>query len=123
MVCFRDAARVLINNKWYESRRNSVEEEAEWIVQEAVRIILRQIRTTKYDTDVYPLYDDVGDINLNKSLLPSYLRLFLETLIISKELKQVSIGQAIVNAVNPRSSISPIMFELGIETDKVFGSR
>ena len=123
MVCFRDAAGVLINNKWYESRKNSVEEEAERIVQEAVKIILQQIRTTEYDTDVYPLYDDVGDINLNKSLLPSYLRLFLETLIISKELKQVSIGQAILNAVNPRSSISPIMFELGIETDKVFGSR
>ena len=121
MVCFRDAAGVLINNKWYESRKNNVEEEAEQIVKLGAKIIVGQIRTTKYDTDVYPSHDDVSDINLNKSWLPSYLRLFLEILI-SRELKQVSTGQTIVNAVKPRSSISP-MFELGIEIDKVFGSR
>ena len=43
--------------------------------------------------------------------------------LVKKTLKQVSIGQAIVNAVKPRSSIAPIMFGLGIEADKVFGSR
>ena len=123
VVCFRDTAGVLINNKWYGCRKNNVEEEAERIVHQAAKIILRQIRTTKYDTDVYSLYDDVSDIILNKSWLPSYLRLFLETLIISKELKQVSIGQTIVNAVKPRSLISPIMFALDIEIDKVFGLR
>ena len=101
MVCFRDAAGVLINNKWYESRKNNVEEEAEQIVKLGAKIIVGQIRTTKYDTDVYPSYDDVSDINLNKSWLPSYLRLFLEILI-SRELKQVSTDQTMVNAVKPR---------------------
>ena len=101
MVCFRDAAGVLINNKWYESRKNNVEEEAEQIVKLGAKIIVGQIRTTKYDTDVYPSYDDVSDINLNKSWLPSYLRLFLEILI-SRELKQVSTDLTIVNAVKPR---------------------
>ena len=67
VVCFRDAAGVLINNKWYESRKNEeAEEEAERIVQQAAKIILGQIRTAKYDTDVYPSYDDVSDTNLNK---------------------------------------------------------
>ena len=112
----------MISGKWYESRKNDEEEEAERIVQQAVKIILGQIRITKYDTDVYPSYDDVSDMNLNKPWLPSYLRLFLETLSISKELKQVSVGQTIVNAVKPRPSISPIMFGLGIEIDKVFAS-
>ena len=81
VVCFKDAAEVLINNKLYECRKKNVEEEAERIVQQAAKIILGQIRTTKYDTVVYPSYDDVSDINLNKSWLPSYLRLFLETFI------------------------------------------
>ena len=40
-----------------------------------------------------------------------------------KELKQVSIGQAIVNAVKPRSCIAPLLFGLGIEVDKVFSSK
>ena len=55
-----------------KAEKNNVEEEVEWIVQQTAKIILGQIRTTKYDTDVYPSYDDVGDINLNKSWLPSY---------------------------------------------------
>ena len=40
-----------------------------------------------------------------------------------KAVKQVSVAQTIVNAVKPRSSISPIMFGLGNEIDKDFGSR
>ena len=40
-----------------------------------------------------------------------------------KAVKQVSVAQTIVNAVKPRSSISPIMFGLGTEIDKDFGSR
>ena len=120
LVYFRDAAGILINNKWFESRKNNVEEEEEQIVQQAATIILGQIRTTKYDTDVYPSYNNVSDVNLNKSWLPSYLWLFVETPI-SKEMKQVSFGQTIVNTVKPRSLIPPIMFGLGIEIDKVFG--
>ena len=40
-----------------------------------------------------------------------------------KAVKQVSVPQTIVNAVKPRSSISPIMFGLGNEIDKDFESR
>lgn len=40
-----------------------------------------------------------------------------------KDLKQISIGQAIVNAVKPGSCIALLMFGLGIEGDKVFGSK
>ena len=120
LVYFRDAAGILINNKWFESRKNNAQEEVEQIVQQAATIILGQIRTTKYDTDVYPSYNNVSDVNLNKSWLPSYLWLFLETPI-SKEMKQVSFGQTIVNTVKPRSLISSIMFGLGIEIDQVFG--
>ena len=46
----------------------------------------------------------------------------METLV-KKELKQVSLGQALVNTVKPRSSLSPIMFGLGIEVEKAFGSK
>ena len=54
--------------------------------------------------------------------MPGYLRLFIETLV-KKDLKQTCIAQTIVNAVRPRSTIAPIMFGLGVEVDKVFGSR
>ena len=40
-----------------------------------------------------------------------------------KELKQVSLVQALVNAVEPRSSLSLIVFGLGVKVEKVFGSK
>ena len=46
----------------------------------------------------------------------------METLV-KKELKQVSLRQALVNAVIPTSSLSLIMFGLGIEVEKVFESK
>lgn len=38
-------------------------------------------------------------------------------------LKQCSIGQALVSATRPRSSVPPILFGLGVDVDHVFGSR
>jgi hypothetical protein len=49
VLCFRDAAEYLINDKWYESRRNDAEEEAERVIKQAAQIILRQIRSTKFN--------------------------------------------------------------------------
>ena len=121
-MCFRDAAGYLINDKWYESRKTDVEEEAERVVKQAAQIILGQIRSTKFNVEVYPSHEQIRNIGLGKEWLPTYLKVFMESLV-KKDLKQVSIGQAIVNAVKPRSSIAPIMFGLGIEADKVFGSR
>ena len=64
----------------------------------------------------------IEDVEFGKSWVPSYLRILMETLI-KNDLKQAIIGQAIVSATKPRSCISPIMFGLGVDTEKVFGSR
>ena len=52
----------------------------------------------------------------------SYLCKFMGILVM-KELKQVSLVQALVNAVEPRSSLSLIVFGLGVKVEKVFGSK
>ena len=39
------------------------------------------------------------------------------------ELKQISIGQSIIQAARPKSIITPVLFGLGIEMDHVFGSK
>ena len=44
-------------------------------------------------------------------------------ILVMKELKQVSLVQALVNAVEPRSSLSLIVFGLGVKVEKVFGSK
>ena len=122
VVCFRDSVEFIINDKWYESKKENITEAAESIVKRAAKIILGQIRSTKFNTDTYKLHGEISNIEIGKEWIPSYLRLFMESMM-KKELKQVSIGQAIVNAVKPRSCIALLLFGLGIEVDKVFGSR
>ena len=41
----------------------------------------------------------------------------------NSNIKQASIGQSIVHAVRPRSTVPPILFGLGVELDHMFGSR
>ena len=88
----------------------------------AAKIILGQIRSTEFDTSHYPTNDLIKDTEKGKQWVPSYLQYFMEK-IIKNELKQISLAQCIVNAIKPRSSIAPIMFGLGIEVEKVFGSK
>lgn len=69
-------------------------------MKQARKIILGQIRSTKFNTDTYPLHREISNIKLRKEWIPSYQR-FME-LIVKKDLKQISISQAIVNAVKAK---------------------
>ena len=100
-------------------RKEITIDEAERIIATAAKLILGNIRATEFDNTNYP-----NNENLEKGneWLPRYLRLFIEKLI-NYPLKQVSIGQAVVHATRPRSSIPPILFGVGVEMDHVFGSK
>ena len=50
--------------------------------------------------DTYPAHEEISSIGLGKAWLPSCICKFMETLV-KKELKQVNLGQALVNAVKP----------------------
>lgn len=69
-------------------------------MKQARKIILGQIRSTKFNTDTYPLHREISNIKLRKEWIPSYQR-FME-LMVKKDLKQISISQAIVNAVKAK---------------------
>ena len=71
-----------------------------------------------YDCKTYPPNEDIT----NSQWVPHHLQNFLKLIVIS-EVKQNSIGHAIVQASRPRSVIAPIMFGVGIEMDHVFGSK
>ena len=122
VVCFRNMANYIINEKWYTNRRDTVEDETERIVKTAARLIQAQIRETEYSLASYPSNDEIKNINSNRKQIPQLLQSFLKTLIVS-ELKQISIGQSIVQASRPRSAMMPILFGLGVKFDHVFGSK
>lgn len=112
----------IVNDKWYSNKKENRGEEAERIITTAAKLVLDDIRSRTFVVDSYPNNEEIENFEKGKEWLPRYLRIFLET-IIKYPLKQASIGQAIVNAARPRSSIPPILFGIGIEMDHVFGSK
>ena len=86
----------------------------------AAKVIMAEIREKKYDTSAYPKTTDIH--NTTGDWIPKLLKTFLQVLVWS-DLTQNSIGQAIVQAAKPRSTIMPVPFGLAFELDHVFGSR
>lgn len=122
IVCLKDITNYIITDQWYNKKKECKDDEVTRIVTTAAKIILDEIRSKQYNTEHYPTVEDIHDVEKGQQLLPHNLNIFLQTLLKSK-LKQVSIGQAIVLAAHPRSSLLPVPFGLGIEMDSVFGSR
>ena len=82
IVCFRDTAEMLINEKWYHDKNENCEDdEAKRILELAAKIILGQIRLTEFDVANYPSNDIITNIEKGKNWVPSYLRHFMEALI------------------------------------------
>ncbi len=120
VVCFKDMAMHIINEKWYTDRKDNIEEEAECIIIAAAMLIKESIREQRYDMEYYPTNENFED---GKQWIPNLLQTFLKTIISSLQLKQTSIGHAIVQATRHKSVIMPILFGLGVEMDHVFGSK
>ena len=121
VVCFQNMVKYLVNDKWFLDRKKENNDEAERIVLTAAKIILNDFRSSDFDNQWYPANEVIEDRKKEKDWLPNHLRLMLE--IIKSPGLQASIGQAIVGAIRPRSSMSPIMFGLGVQLDHVFGSK
>ena len=81
-----------------------------------------EMKSFQYDLSMYPSLESISDIGQNEEFVPPHLGILLESLIYNN-LKRTSIGQAIVHASRPRSSLPPILFGIATEMDHVFGSK
>ena len=122
VACFKANASSIINDAWYSDRKSNTEEESMRIVSTAPKLILNQICSSSFDMTNYPTDEMIADLIYNKEWIPELLRTFLECLT-NNVLKQVSIGQALIHAARPRSSLPPILFGTAVELDHVFGSK
>ena len=120
VICFKDLAKHIVNEKWYSGRKDSIDDEAEQIVTAAAKLIKASIREKRYNIGSYPSNEDIEN---GKQWIPHLLQTFLKVILPSLQLKQTSIGHAIVQAARPRSVITPTLFGLGVELDHVFGSK
>ena len=122
VLCFKNMANFIVNDKWYSERKKDTKEELERIVIAAAKIIRAEIREIEFDLKSYPTNEDIADVNKGKEWIPHHLQTFLAT-IMHSEIKKNSIGHAIIQAARPRSVITPTLFGIGVEMDHVFGSR
>jgi len=122
VICFRNMAARIINDQWYENRENDVEKESKRIVAAAAKLIKASIREMKSNTEKYPVNSEVSDCSVAKEWVPPLLRLLLQD-IIPDELKQIALGQSIVQASRPRSLIAPVLFGVGVSLDHVLASK
>ena len=81
VVCFRHMANTIINEKWYQEKKNDIDDEAARVVETAARLIKSEIKETIYNTDMYPSKTDIRDFDNFTSYL---LKILMETLITSE---------------------------------------
>ena len=111
----------LLTKRFVErKKRKDKEKDVERTVMTATKVIMAKIKQKKYDTSTYPNTTDIH--NTTGDWIPKLLKTLLQVLVRS-DLRQNSIGQAIVQAAKPRSTIMPMSFGLAVELDHVFGSR
>ena len=115
-------AKHVIYEKWYKGRKDSIEVEVERIVVAADALLKANIGEQEYDTEMYPRDIDIVDFDNDKLWIPHLLQKLQDIIIPLCQLKQTSIDQAIVQATQTRSVITPILFGLGVEMDHVFRS-
>lgn len=81
-----------MNDKWYEDQKDNLHEEKYHVITAAAaNLIKNQVRCTNFDTDFYPLLED---IEIRAYFLPPSLKLWMDLLVGSK-FRQVSLGQCI----------------------------
>ena len=92
------------------------------MIRAAAKIIKSDIREMPIDKTFYPSLIEIRNLDYQAEWVPDSLQLLLGQLFTSK-LKQISIGQTIIQASRPRSSIAPIPFGIGVNLDKSFATR
>ena len=122
VICLRNMAGYILSDKWYADRKGNTADESRRIIEAAASLIKADIREQKYSTDTYPAPDGMHDLDLQTQWMPPLLFLLMQQLV-PNHVQQLSLGNALVQAVRPRSVISPVLFGVGVTMEHTFGSK
>ena len=128
IVCFRKSGDKLLCNSWYNERLHSEEKERLRIVRTAAAIIKEDIKSKVYDSCNYPspegLFNDVEN-NVPDSLhvlLHELLEKGGKVYIDNKHRVCTAIAHSVLQAVRPRTFVSPILLGVAVYVHRKFGS-
>ena len=102
--------------------KNKEQQTEEDIIIAAAKLVKADIREMEKNTNYYPTTNDITDDEKGNEWIPESLQTFLRILIPSK-IKKKTIGQCITQAARPKSIMCPLVFGLGVELEKSFGSK
>lgn len=122
VVCFKNMASSIINEKWYADKERNIDDESRRIVVAAAKLIRAQIREMDESVASYPTTDAFSNCETAKKWIPTLLSAFMEQ-VVGAELKRVAISHAIVQASRPRTVMSPVLFGVGVSVDHALGSK
>lgn len=94
-----------MDDKWYKDKKDNLLEERSCIITAAAKLIKHEVCCTNFDTDYYPLLEDIG---MTADFLPPSLRLLIELLLNFRE---------------PNSVISLLTSGLSTDIDHANGSE
>lgn len=119
MICFKNTGHKILTSAWYSAKNTDPKEDRLRAVREVAAIILEDIRSVFYRTDVYPPTDAFLE-NLD-DYIPESLRILHEETIlkfkrgdIDKWRKRVTFKwHSIINDCRPCSFSSPLLIGMG----------
>lgn len=129
IVCFRKSGDKLLCNSWYNEKLHSEKEERLRIVRTAAAIIKEDIKSKVYDSCNYPspegLFNDV------ENNIPDSLHVLLHEIIEkggkgdtdNKHRVCSAIAHSVLQAVRPRTFVSPILLGVAVYVHRKFGSK
>ena len=92
------------------------------VIMAAGKIIKAATRELTKSNEVSPTTEEIANSDKGNEKVPESLKLLLSSLIPAK-IKQLVVGQCIVQAAKPRSVLCPITLRLGAELENNFGSK
>lgn len=122
VLCLRNMASCIINDKWYNDRNGNIADDSTRIVATAAKLVHAQMRESLFEMNEYPVCSAFSNIDATEKWIPSLLLTFIAN-VVKNELKRIAICHSIVQAARPKSCISPILFGVGVSLDHMFGSR
>ena len=117
VISFRQMANLILSE--LKKKESQTKED---IIIAAAKIIKAEIRELKKPIDVYPTTAEISDFVISRLWIPEGLQTFLHQLV-NSDTKRHCFKKCITQATWPRSIMCPLLFGLGVELDKIFGSK
>ena len=124
VVTFRNTAETILQ-EFHVHQKDHPEQEKKHIIKAAAKLIKNDIKLVETSTEHYPPVDEIETEDRCLNFLPDTLKLLLEGILTGKDIgmKLASIGQAIMQAADPRVLISPLQVGLAVQLHHHFASR